>query len=126
MKVYEGKIADDYRNKFVQSFLKGGVCFVAGTLVLTETGQEPIETITEGEAEIVEAAVQGAEIAIELNGQELTLMAHETENMEAAFTITGERRKTLVSGFLFLRVSIVTRFKKLHIIMKQNFGVCMS
>lgn len=31
MKVYEGKIADDYRNKFVQSFLKGGVCFVAGT-----------------------------------------------------------------------------------------------
>ena len=29
--------------------LKGGVCFVAGTLVLTETGQEPIETITEGE-----------------------------------------------------------------------------
>lgn len=103
MKVYEGKIADDYRNKFVQSFLKGGVCFVAGTLVLTETGQAPIETITEGEAEIVEAAAQGAEIAIELNGQELTLMAHETENMEAAFTITGERRKTLVSGFLFLR-----------------------
>ena len=29
--------------------LKGGVCFVAGTLVLTETGQEPIETIAEGE-----------------------------------------------------------------------------
>ena len=29
--------------------LKGGVCFVAGTLVLTETGQAPIETITEGE-----------------------------------------------------------------------------
>ena len=72
MKVYEGKIADDYRNKFVQSFLKGGVCFVAGTLVLTETRQEPIETITEGEAEIVEAAAQGAEIATELNGQELT------------------------------------------------------
>ena len=29
--------------------LKGGVCFVAGTLVLTETGQAPIETIAEGE-----------------------------------------------------------------------------
>ena len=29
--------------------LKGGVCFVTGTLVLTETGQAPIETITEGE-----------------------------------------------------------------------------
>ena len=29
--------------------LKGGVCFVTGTLVLTETGQEPIETIAEGE-----------------------------------------------------------------------------
>ena len=77
--------------------------YAAGTLVLTETGKEPIETITEGEAEIVEAAAQGAEIAIELNGQELTLMAHEPENMEAAFTITGERRKTLVPGFLFLR-----------------------
>ena len=32
--------------------LKGGVCFVAGTLVLTETGQEPIETIAEGEADL--------------------------------------------------------------------------
>ena len=29
--------------------LKGGVCFAAGTLVLTETGQAPIEIITEGE-----------------------------------------------------------------------------
>ena len=77
--------------------------YAAGTLVLTETGKEPIETITEGEAEIVEAAAQGAELATELNEQELTLMAHEPENMEAAFTITGERRKTLVSGFLFLR-----------------------
>ena len=83
--------------------LKGGVCFVAGTLVLTETGQEPIETITEGEAEIVEAAVQGAEIATELNGQDLTITAREPENMEAAFNVTGERRKTLVPGFLFLR-----------------------
>ena len=53
-------------------------------------------------------------------------MAREPENMEAAFTITSERRKTLVPGFLFLRVSIVTRFKKLHIIMKRNFEVCMS
>ena len=77
--------------------------YVAGTLVLTETGKEPIEAITEGEAEIVEAAAQGAELATELNEQELTLMAHETENMEAAFTRTSERRKTLVPGFLFLR-----------------------
>ena len=107
--------------------LKGGVCFVAGTLVLTETGQEPIETITEGEAEIVEAAAQGAEIATELNAQELTLMAHEPENMEAAFTIIGERRKTLVPGFLFFRVSIITRFKKPHMYnRKRNFWVCMS
>ena len=42
--------------------------YAAGTLVLTETGQEPIETITKGEAEIVEAAAQGAELATELNG----------------------------------------------------------
>ena len=50
--------------------------YAAGTLVLTETGKEPIETITEGEAEIVEAAAQGAEIAIELNGQEYGSSLH--------------------------------------------------
>ena len=76
--------------------------YVAGTLV-TETGQEPIETITEGEAEIVEAAAQAAELATELNGQDLTITAREPENMEAAFNVTGERRKALVPGFLFLR-----------------------
>ena len=37
--------------------------------------------------EIVEAAAHGAEITAELNGQELTITAHETENMEAAFNM---------------------------------------
>lgn len=49
-------------------------------------------------AEIAEAAAQGAEITTELNGQELTITAHETENMEAAFNVTGERRKALVEA----------------------------
>ena len=47
-------------------------------------------------AEIAEAAAQGAEITTELNGQELTITAHELETMEAAFNVTGERRKALV------------------------------
>ena len=33
-----------------------------------------------------------------LNGQELTITAHEPENMEAAFNVTGERRKALVEA----------------------------
>ena len=37
-------------------------------------------------AEIAEAAVQGAEITTELNGQKLTITANEPENMEAAST----------------------------------------
>ncbi len=49
-------------------------------------------------AEIAEAAAQGAEITAELNGQELTITAHEPENMEAAFNVTGERRKALVEA----------------------------
>lgn len=49
-------------------------------------------------AEIAEAAAQGAEITAELNGQELTIMAYEPENMEAAFNVTGERRKALVEA----------------------------
>ena len=49
-------------------------------------------------AKIAEAAAQGAEITAELNGQELTITAHEPENMEAAFSVTGERRKTLVEA----------------------------
>lgn len=49
-------------------------------------------------AEIAEAAVQGAEMTAELNGQELTITAHEPENMEAAFNVTGERRKALVEA----------------------------
>ncbi len=55
---------------------------------------------TEGQpvAEIAEAAVQGVEIAAELNGQELTITAHEPENLEAAFNVTGERRKALVEA----------------------------
>ena len=49
-------------------------------------------------AEITEAAAQGAEIAAELNGQELTITAHEPENMEAAFNVIGERRRALVEA----------------------------
>ena len=49
-------------------------------------------------AEIAEAVEQGAEITAELNGQELTITAHEQENMEAVFNVTGERRKTLVEA----------------------------
>ena len=49
-------------------------------------------------AEIAEAAAQGAEITAELNGQVLTITAHEPENMEAAFNVTGERRKALVEA----------------------------
>ena len=49
-------------------------------------------------AEIIGAAAQGAEITAELNGQELTVTAHEPENMEAAFNVTGERRKALVEA----------------------------
>ena len=48
--------------------------------------------------EVAEAAAQGAEITAELNWQELTIMAHESENMEAAFNVTGERRKALVEA----------------------------
>ena len=49
-------------------------------------------------AEIAEAAAQGAEITTELNGQELIITAHEAEIMEAAFNVTGERRKALVEA----------------------------
>ena len=49
-------------------------------------------------AEIAEAAARGAEISAELNGQKLTIAAHEPENMEAAFNVTGEHRKALVEA----------------------------
>ena len=49
-------------------------------------------------AEIAEAVAQGAELTTELNEQELTITAHEPENMEAAFNVTGERRKVLVEA----------------------------
>ena len=49
-------------------------------------------------AEIVEAAAQGAEITVELSGQDLTITAHEPENMAAAFNVTGERHKALVEA----------------------------
>ena len=48
--------------------------------------------------EIVEAAAHGAEITAELNGEELTITAHEPETMEVAFNVTGERRKALVES----------------------------
>ena len=43
-----------------------------------------LQAETEGQpvAEIAEAAAQGAEITAEMNGQELTITAHEPENME--------------------------------------------
>ena len=49
-------------------------------------------------AEIAKAVAQGAEIAAELNGQELIITAHEPETMEVAFNVTGERRKALVEA----------------------------
>ena len=49
-------------------------------------------------AEIAKATAQGVEITAELNGQELTITAHEPEAMEAAFNVTGERRKALAEA----------------------------
>ena len=49
-------------------------------------------------AEIAKAVAQGAELTTELNGQELTITTQEPEKMEAAFNVTGERRKTLVEA----------------------------
>ena len=49
-------------------------------------------------AEIAEAATQGAEITAELNGQELTITAQKPVNMEAAFNVTGDRRRALVEA----------------------------
>ena len=60
-------------------------------LVQAEAEGQPV-------AEIAEAAAQGTEITAELNGQELTITAYEPENMEAAFNVTGERRKSLVEA----------------------------
>ena len=45
-----------------------------------------------------EAAARGAEITAELNRQELTITAQEPVNMEAAFNVTGDRRKMLVEA----------------------------
>ena len=55
-------------------------------LVQAEADGQPV-------AEVAEAAVHGAEITAEPDGQELTITAHEPETMEAAFNITGERRR---------------------------------
>ena len=49
-------------------------------LVQAEAENQPV-------AEITEAAAQGAEITAELNGQELTITAHELGNMEVAFNV---------------------------------------
>ena len=59
-----------------------------------------VQAATEGQpvAEIAGAAVQGAKMTAELNGQELTITAHEPDNMEAAFNVTGECRKALVEA----------------------------
>ena len=57
---------------------------------------EQAETEGQPVAEIAEAAAQGVEITAELNGQELTITAHEPENMKGAFNVTSERCKALV------------------------------
>ena len=57
---------------------------------------EQAEAEGQSVAEIPEAAAQGAEITAELNGQDLTIAVHEPETIEAAFNVTGERRKALV------------------------------
>ena len=49
-------------------------------------------------AEIAEAVARGAEITTELNGRELTITAQKPVNMEAAFNVTGDRRKMLVEA----------------------------
>ena len=63
-----------------------------------ETALAQAEAEGQPVAEIAEAAAQGAELTVELNGQELTITAHEPETMEAAFNVTGERRKVLVEA----------------------------
>lgn len=60
-------------------------------LVQAEAEGQPV-------AEIAKETAQGAEITTELNGQELTITAHEPETMEVAFNVTGERRKALVEA----------------------------
>ena len=59
---------------------------------------EQAEAESQPVAEIAEAAAQGAEITSELNGQELTITANEPETIDAAFNVTGERRKALVEA----------------------------
>ena len=49
-------------------------------------------------AEIAESAARGAEITAELNRQELSITAQKPVNMEAAFNVTGDRRKALVEA----------------------------
>lgn len=53
-------------------------------LVQAEAEGQPV-------AEVAEAAAQGTEISAELNAQDSTITAHEPENMEAAFNVTGEQ-----------------------------------
>ena len=60
-------------------------------LVQAEAEGQPV-------AEVAEATAQGTEISAELNAQDSTITAHEPENMEAAFNVTGERRKALVEA----------------------------
>ena len=66
----------------------------AGLLAALEQAESEGQPV----AEIAEAAAQGAEITTELNEQELTITAHEPETMDAAFNVTGERRKALVEA----------------------------
>ena len=73
-----------------------------------EAGGQPV-------AEIAEAVEQGAEITTELNGQDLTITAHEPENMETAFNVTGERRKALVEAVkAFVGISERTQLRLRH------------
>ena len=48
--------------------------------------------------EFVLHALEAQKTTTELNGQKLTITTQEPENMEAAFNVTGERRKALVEA----------------------------
>ena len=48
--------------------------------------------------EFVLHALEAQKTTTELNGQKLTITTQEPENMEAAFNVTGERRKALIEA----------------------------
>ena len=82
---------DHVRGRRFAEGLAGSAAGLQAALVQAEAEGQPV-------VEIVEAAAHGAEITAELNGEELTITAHEPETMEVAFNVTGERRKALVES----------------------------